>query len=611
MPSPAAQVLPGQRSRRRLDLGGRALRDDQAAVDARAGTEIHDVIRLADRVLVVLDHQHRVAEVAQARQRVEQALVVALVQADRWLVEDVHHAHEPRADLAREPDALRFAAGERLGAAIERQVVEPHVDQEPQAVRDLAHEPPGDLAAPAFHPQLAEIAQRLGDRQRGDLRQRVPADVDVARRLVEPAAAAVGAGPGAAILAEFLAHRRRLGLAVAPLEVRQDALPGMAAPRAAAARVEVAELDALVAAAPQQHVPDHLGQVAPRGLDVEAVVLRERLDQLEIVGVAAIPATYRAARKRQCRVDDDPARIEVLLDAKSAAGAAGSGRIVEREQPRLEFHEAVAAGRAGVAVREQQWFALRLVLERDSRHALGQRKRGLERFREPLRGVRPHSQAIDDRVDGVPAARVEARRRVELDEPAVDVGAHEALGLQVLERLGVLALAVLHDRGEQQHGRALRQRQHLVDHLADRLRREVLAVLRAARHAGARVQHAQVVVDLGDRADRRARVVRRRLLLDRDRRGQPLDVVDVGLFHHGQELPGIGRQRLDVAALPLGVDRVERERRLARSRQARDHDQPVAGQVEVDASEVVRARTADANDVHGRSPVSGGRGSAC
>jgi len=64
-------------------------------MDARAGTEIHDVIRLADCVLVVLDHQHRVAEVAQPRQCVEQALVVALVQADRRLVEDVHHATSP------------------------------------------------------------------------------------------------------------------------------------------------------------------------------------------------------------------------------------------------------------------------------------------------------------------------------------------------------------------------------------------------------------------------------------------------------------------------------------------------------------------------------------
>ncbi len=66
----------------------------------------------------------RVAEVAQARERAEQPLVVALVQADRGLVEDVHDADEARADLAGEADALRLAAREGLGAAIETEVVE-------------------------------------------------------------------------------------------------------------------------------------------------------------------------------------------------------------------------------------------------------------------------------------------------------------------------------------------------------------------------------------------------------------------------------------------------------------------------------------------------------
>ena len=55
---------------------------------------------------------------------VEQPRVVALVQADRRLVEHVHDAGQPGADLAREPDALRLAARERVGRAVERQVVE-------------------------------------------------------------------------------------------------------------------------------------------------------------------------------------------------------------------------------------------------------------------------------------------------------------------------------------------------------------------------------------------------------------------------------------------------------------------------------------------------------
>ena len=71
---------------------GRALEDDVAAVVAGAGSEIDDVVGGADRLLVVLDDDHGVAEIAQPRQRREQLPVVALVQADRRLVEHVEHA---------------------------------------------------------------------------------------------------------------------------------------------------------------------------------------------------------------------------------------------------------------------------------------------------------------------------------------------------------------------------------------------------------------------------------------------------------------------------------------------------------------------------------------
>ena len=63
-------------------------------MDARAGPHVDDVIGGADRVLVMLDDQHGVAEIAQAAQRLEQHVVVALVEADAGLVEDVEHARQ-------------------------------------------------------------------------------------------------------------------------------------------------------------------------------------------------------------------------------------------------------------------------------------------------------------------------------------------------------------------------------------------------------------------------------------------------------------------------------------------------------------------------------------
>ena len=78
-----------------------------------ARPEVDDVVRGAQRLLVVLHHDQGVPQVPQVTQRVQQALVVALVQADGGLVENVQHPHQRGADLGRQADALRLAAGQR------------------------------------------------------------------------------------------------------------------------------------------------------------------------------------------------------------------------------------------------------------------------------------------------------------------------------------------------------------------------------------------------------------------------------------------------------------------------------------------------------------------
>ena len=104
---------------------------------AGAGADVDDVIGGEDRVLVVLDHDHGVAEVAQPLQRFQKPGVVALMQPDRGLVEHVEHAGQPGADLRGEPDALALAAGQRAGGARERQIIEADIDQEFQPRADF------------------------------------------------------------------------------------------------------------------------------------------------------------------------------------------------------------------------------------------------------------------------------------------------------------------------------------------------------------------------------------------------------------------------------------------------------------------------------------------
>ena len=63
---------------------------------------------------------------------------------------------------------------------------------------------------------------------------------------------------------------------------------------------------------------------------------------------------------------------------------------------------------------------------------------------------------------------------------------------------------------------------------------------------------------------------------------RPVIEVHVRLLHQLEELAGVGREALDIAALAVGVDGVERERRLAGAGQPGDHHERVARQVDVD-----------------------------
>ena len=74
------------------DLGGCPAATTSPPWMPGARAHVDHVVGGADRLLVVLDHDHGVAEVAQALEGLEQARVVALVQADRRLVEHVEHA---------------------------------------------------------------------------------------------------------------------------------------------------------------------------------------------------------------------------------------------------------------------------------------------------------------------------------------------------------------------------------------------------------------------------------------------------------------------------------------------------------------------------------------
>ena len=91
------------------------------------------------------------------------------MQADARFVEHVEHSRQPRADLRRQPDALRFAAAQGAAFAVEVQVAQADFHQEAQPGRDLAHDLGGDLLLrrPEFQP--GDDPMRLADGQPTEL----------------------------------------------------------------------------------------------------------------------------------------------------------------------------------------------------------------------------------------------------------------------------------------------------------------------------------------------------------------------------------------------------------------------------------------------------------
>ena len=349
-----------------------ALGDHPAAVDAGAGAHVDDVIRGTNGIFVVLHDDDRVAQVAQPGQGREQALVVALMQADGGLVQHVHDAHQARADLAGEPDPLGFAAGKGVGAAIQAQVFQADVGQEAQAIIDLLGDLGRDLALGPAQLQPGEERQGLAHRQAHELRQGPVGDEYVARGLVEPAAATVGTGLGAEVARQFLADDVGLGLPIPPFHVGNDAFKGVSTDPGIAFAGEITELYGAFPTPIQYGLANGLRQILERGVRIEAVMRRQGLDHLEVVSVAPVPSPDRATGQRQCRTADHAEGVEILFYPQAVAGGAGPLGVVEREQSRFQFRQPVAALRAGETGGEREFFTFRGIQGRRAEQAVGE-----------------------------------------------------------------------------------------------------------------------------------------------------------------------------------------------------------------------------------------------
>ena len=352
----ARQVLPGDGrlvGQQAAAAGDRAGVHDVAAVLPRPGPDVDDVVGGADGLLVVLDHDDRVAQVAQPLQRGDEALVVALVQADGGLVEHVEHADQAAADLAGQADALRLSAGQGAGRAGEGQVVEPHIEQELHALAHFLEDAVGDHVLAVAQLQGRHGLDGVGDGEAAQLVDVAAAHGDGQRLGLEPGAAAGGAVHLAHVLLDLLTRPVRLGLAVAALQPRDDALEDRLVGALAVEAVLVGDVHRAVARAVEDELLVLGLERLPRRVEVEAAELGHAdLQPGEVLAAGARPRRQRALGQRQGVVGHDQLGVHLELGAQAEADRAGPVGRVEGEAARGRLLEADAAVGAGQVLGE-------------------------------------------------------------------------------------------------------------------------------------------------------------------------------------------------------------------------------------------------------------------
>ncbi len=123
------------------DLLDAPLGDDGAAVAARAGADLEDLLGLAQQLHVVVDDEHGVTVSEQVADQLDEPLDVRGVHADAGLVEHVEHAGGAVADGAGELGALALPCREGGAGPVQGEIAEAEVDETLRHLQELVHEP--------------------------------------------------------------------------------------------------------------------------------------------------------------------------------------------------------------------------------------------------------------------------------------------------------------------------------------------------------------------------------------------------------------------------------------------------------------------------------------
>ncbi len=191
----ARQVRRRLRPARPGDVRGPSGEEQPAALLARPGAEIGQVLRRADHQRVVLHHHHRVGPRRQLLEDRDQPLGVARVETRRGLVEHVERVRQVGAERVGQLDPLGLASRERSRQPVQREVAEVHAQQEAEPRLQLDQCRPGDGAVRLAEAESCEETGGRAHAERAHLGDVLLPERHAQRLGPEPGPAARGARP--------------------------------------------------------------------------------------------------------------------------------------------------------------------------------------------------------------------------------------------------------------------------------------------------------------------------------------------------------------------------------------------------------------------------------
>src|SRR6185369_16328137 len=129
-----------------------------------------------------------IPQVPKRLQRLDQPVIIPLMQTDGRFIKDIESADQFRSQLAGQSDTLSLTAGKRIGPTIEGEIVEPYIQKKLQPTSDLTHDDGRHFLFPFCQFQSIEKFLGLFDHQGCQLHDILFADQDMERLLPQAGA---------------------------------------------------------------------------------------------------------------------------------------------------------------------------------------------------------------------------------------------------------------------------------------------------------------------------------------------------------------------------------------------------------------------------------------